>query len=243
MNEAPQLSWLAPLYRTRAFVEPLCARIDAASAALGLRHEIVLVDDACPERSAEEAARIAPRHPLRLVRLERNGGQDAALHRGLAECRGEWIVMLDADLQDPPEAVQWLWPDARAGTEVVFANRHGAYEGRARLITSWLYRRLAGQLGRLPAGAGLFVLLHRRVAKVVAAAPLGGSLLATIAAVPARRSSVPVRRDVRASGQSAYRGLARTRKALRTLFRLSLARLGGSRFSADRGRPDSTSAP
>ncbi|MGH8516021.1 MAG: glycosyltransferase [Panacagrimonas sp.] len=240
MND-PQISWLAPLYRTREFVEPLCERIGAVSAALGLRHEIVLVDDACPRRSADEADRIASRHPLRVIRLERNGGQDAALHRGLGGCRGEWIVMIDADLQDPPEALQFLWAEAQSGFDVVFADRHGRYEMRGRLLTSWVYRRIASLLGGLPPGAGLFVLLNRRTCQTIAAAPMGGSLLAAIACVPARRSSVRVLRDARGSGESAYRGIDRARKAARTLIQLSLARLGAIRLASIRHRSNKSS--
>lgn len=239
---APQITWLAPLYRTREFVEPLCERVRIVSERLGLRHEIVLIDDACPQRSADEAERIAPRHPLRLIRLERNGGQDAALHRGLSECRGEWTVMIDADLQDPPEALHLLWAEALSGVEVVFANRHGRYEMRGRLLTSRLYRRLASLLGSLPPGAGLFALMNRRTYQAIAAAPLEGSLLAAIARVPARRSSVPVLRDARRSGRSAYRGIDRARKAARTLIQLSLARLGANRFASDRCRSDKSSS-
>lgn len=235
----PQITWLAPLYRTREFVEPLCERVGLVSQQLGLRHEIVLVDDACPQHSADEAERILLRYPLRLIRLERNGGQDAALHRGLAECRGEWTVMIDADLQDPPEALLALWPRAQAGFDVVFANRHGLYEFRGRLITSWVYRRVASFLGRLPAGAGNYALIKRPTYQAIAATPLRGTLLATMASVPARRDSVPVRRHSRASGGSAYRGIDRARKAVRTLFHLALARLGVARpdtRKADRGR-------
>ena len=222
------------MYRTREFVEPLCERVGAVSAALGLRHEIVLVDDACPQRSADEAERIAARHPIRLIRLGSNGGQDAALHRGLRECQGEWTVMIDADLQDPPEALQLLWPEAQSGFEVIFANRHGRYEMRGRLFTSWLYRRLASRLGRLPPGAGLFALLNRRTCQAIAAAPLGGSLLAAIARVPARRSSVRVLREARSSGGSAYRGIDRARKAARSLIQLSLSRVGGHHNASKR---------
>jgi glycosyltransferase involved in cell wall biosynthesis len=242
---APQITWLSPLYRTRDFVERLCERVGAVSASLGLSHEIVLVDDACPQGSADEAERIAAHYPMRVIRLARNGGQDAALHRGLGECRGEWVVMIDADLQDPPEALARLWPQTDAGFDVVFANRHGVYQIRGRLITSWLYRRVASLIGRLPEGAGNYALIHRRTYQAIAAAPLEGTLLAAIARVPARRTSVPVRRDVRTSGKSAYSGLDRARKAARTLIQLSRARLGALRItpsSSDDRPTDKTSS-
>jgi glycosyltransferase involved in cell wall biosynthesis len=239
---APQISWLSPLYRTRDFVEPLCERVGAVAASLGLSHEIVLIDDACPQRSADEAERIAARYPMRVIRLDRNGGQDAALHRGLGECRGEWVVMIDADLQDPPEALAKLWPEAQAGYDVVFANRHGIYQIRSRLITSWLYRRVASFIGRLPVGAGNYALMNRRTYRAIAEAPLDGTLLAMIASVPARRTSVPVRRDVRSSGESAYSGLDRARKAARTLIQLTRTRFSAHRFKSDDRRTDTKSS-
>lgn len=229
-----QLSWVAPMYRTRDFLEPLCERIGAASAALGLEHEILLVDDACPEGSADAAERIAARYPLRLVRLPRIAGQDSALRAGLRQCCAPWVVILDADLQDPPEAVASLWSEAQRGFDVVFANRHGRYESCGRLLTSRLYRRLASILGGLPEGAGLFALINRKTYLAVAGmddAPV--SLLAALARVHGRYSSVPVLRSARSTGASAYGGLDRLRKAARSLLQLFLARHGRRRPAPD----------
>ena len=132
-----ELSWVLPLYRTAAQLDELVARIDRVSAALRLRHEVILVDDACPEGSGGLALRKADLDPhLRVLRLSPNQGQDRALIAGLRLSRGEWTVVLDADLQDPPEAMAELWPLCTAAHDAVFARRTGNYSSRGRQATS-----------------------------------------------------------------------------------------------------------
>ena len=130
--DAPlQLSWVLPLHRTAAQLEELVARIHGVATDLGLRHEVILVDDACPEHSGVLAQRMAVRDPrLRVLRLERHQGQDRALIAGLRLSRGEWTVVHDADLQDPPEAVARMWPLCTAAHDAVFARRTGRYSSR-----------------------------------------------------------------------------------------------------------------
>lgn len=226
-RETPALSWILPLYRTRAQLDELILRVAAACRALEVPCEVLLVDDACPEGCAAHLAARGLPAGMRLLRLPVNRGQDGALVAGLREAAGEWAVLLDADLQDPPEAVLDLW--ARRGTSVddtvvdaVFARRRGRYEPAGRLLTSYLYRGLASWLGGLPRGAGLFVLLHRRVIdRVVAGSDAAPSLLAAIAGAGRRFVSVPIERAARPGGASAYTGLMRLARALRSLVRMA----------------------
>jgi hypothetical protein len=156
-EDRPQLSWVVPMYRTREFLEPLCERAIGVAQALGLSCELVLVDDACPEGTADAAERLQFGCPLRVLRLSQNQGQDAAIRAGLRACAGNWALIIDGDLQDPPEGLNVLWPQAMQGHEAVFADRFGKYQSRGRLLTSRLYRRCLERLGGLPRGAGLFV--------------------------------------------------------------------------------------
>lgn len=224
----PELSWVVPMYRTSEFVEELCARIAAISRTLGLDAELVLVDDACPEDSAGRAERVNCPLPLHVIRLERNNGQDAAILAGLRVCKGRYAVILDADLQDPPEAVRLLWPSMEQGFDAVFANRFGTYEARGRLVTSRLYRTAVRHVGRLPPGAGLFVLMNRRVIDaIVATHTPRTSILAAIVAAGGRYTSVPVERAARRHGGSAYASSRRVSKALRSLWQIAVARFVG----------------
>ena len=227
--QAPELSWILPLYRTSAHLEELLSRITRAATQMGVAYEIVLVDDACPEGSGEAAERAALRFPsVQVVRLSQNQGQDGALRAGLRLCRGQWAVLLDADLQDPPEAVADLWSKRGQGTEAVFANRVGTYTTRARHLTSKIYRRVASLIGGLPEGACLFVLLDRRLIDHVASTQSEAvSILAAIAAGGGSLKVVPITRWPRPSGRSAYSSTRRAAKAFLSLWQMFLTRRAG----------------
>lgn len=231
----PQLSWVLPAYRTADLLHELLDRIHRTSAAHVDSFEIVLVDDACPEGTGTLATALAEGDPhLRVLQLPRNRGQDAALVAGLRQSRGHWAVILDADLQDPPEALAQLWPLRLDGFDVVFARRTGSYTTRGRHLTSFLYRAAVAQIGGLPRGACLFALLQRATAQRVAVADNGRSLLARIVATGARCTSVAIERSPRPSGRSSYSSLARGAKAARSLWQIAAAR--GGRL-AGIGRP------
>lgn len=226
----PDLSWVVPMYRTAAFVNELCTRIAETSSELGVQAELVLVDDACPESSADRARRVKCGFPVKVVELDRNVGQDRAIAAGLRACAGRHAVALDADLQDPPEALREMWPAMTNGHDVVFANRFGSYESRGRRLTSRMYRAVACRLGRLPPGAGLFLLMNRQTLDLMLAesAP-DPSLLAAVAATRGRFVSVPVARAARRHGRSGYSSARRLFKGLGSLWRIARTRRFGAR--------------
>lgn len=225
----PMLSWIVPLYRNGNFAVELIRRAHAAAADLGLSCEIVLVDDCCPEHSgeqAEEAARRQAEARVRIITLPVNQGQDTALRAGLRECVGKYALIIDGDLQDPPEILAQLWAHPeRAQTDVIFAARHGAYAAPSKLRTSRLYRRIMSWVGGLPAGAGVCALLNRKAIEAVAGTRVRRiSLLAALAGARLRYASVPVLRAVRRDGSSAYSPGTRTDKALHSLLQTMRAR-------------------
>jgi len=218
------------MYRTSEFLESLCARACDVAQALHLSCELVLVDDVCPEGSADVAQGLMGRYPIRVRRLPSNQGQDAAIRAGLRICRGNWVVILDGDLQDPPEALTALWPFA-ADYDAVFADRVGQYESRSRLFSSRLYRRCMELVGGLPRGAGLFVLMNRSLIETVAATHGSRvSVLAVIAAARGRYISVPVERASRPTGTSGYSTARRWHKGLLSLWQTLAARRLGMRL-------------
>lgn len=222
---ALELSWILPVYRTGEFVDELLRRIAQVSAALAIRHEIVLVDDACPAGGGDIAERAARLHRhVRVLRLPHNLGQDTALREGLRVARGDWAVMLDADLQDPPEALAALWAARAPGIGVLFAARHGGYSSRTRWWTSRLYRAATRWVGRLPRGACLYMLIDRPTIDAIAATRRPRlSMLAAIAGVRTGTICVPIQRDRRPAGRSAYGHLRRLHKAIDSLWQMLLA--------------------
>jgi polyisoprenyl-phosphate glycosyltransferase len=202
--------------------------------------ELVLVDDACPESTADLAERLEFGALLRVLRLSRNQGQDAAIRAGLRACTGKWALIIDGDLQDPPEGLSLLWPHAVQGYEAVFADRFGKYQSRTRLVSSRLYRRCVERLGGLPRGAGLFVLLNRRLIEAVAATqPRRISILAAIAGARGRYTSVPIERASRATGRSSYSAGRRWWKGAWSLWQIfAVRRLSMSLYLRQPGAGD-----
>jgi glycosyltransferase involved in cell wall biosynthesis len=120
----PYLSFVVPVYGSPESLEPLCRRVKDVCAGMGVSYELILVDDRCPKNSWLSITRLAETdHAIVGVRLSRNFGQHAAIQAGLSRVRGEWIVVMDCDLQDRPEEVPGLLATAREGFDVVRARR------------------------------------------------------------------------------------------------------------------------
>jgi dolichol-phosphate mannosyltransferase len=123
-SSAPTLSVVIPVFNERDNLTPLLERLRAALAACGERHEVVFVDDGSTDETAtclqEHAS--ADKH-MRLLRLSRNFGHQAALFAGLEHARGAAVITLDGDLQHPPELIGQLVRHWRAGYEIVQAIR------------------------------------------------------------------------------------------------------------------------
>ena len=159
-------------------------------------------------------------------------GQHAAALAGLARARGAWAVVLDGDLQDPPEAIPELLDAGRAaGVPVVFAGRRGRYESRARLLTSRVYKRTLALVAGVPADAGIFMALERSVVERLVA--LDGrrrpSLVAMVGCLRVPMISIPVERAARPSGRSSYGPLGRLRLGVRAIAWALDWRLRGAR--------------
>jgi glycosyltransferase involved in cell wall biosynthesis len=224
------VSAVVPVFGNAETLEELYHRLTAAlDATAPGGWEVLFVDDASPDGSLPVLRRLAAGDErVGVVALPANVGQHRAIRAGLAHARGRAVVVLDADLQDPPEAVPLLVSGLDEGVGAVFAGRRGRYESAWRLATGrvakWLLHRLSGR--RLPADAGLFLAMTADLARRLAADPQPDPhLLAAVARSGLRLVSVPVRRDPRPSGHSAYSPRMRLRVAGRAL-RLVVTRPG-----------------
>ena len=211
---------VVPVYGNATTLQPLTA--GSATALDGRHWRLRLVVDASPDDSAAVARGLADADPrIAVTVLAVNVGQHRALARGLAdEADADAWVCLDADLQDPPEAVPLLldrlaWGDVGA----VFAGRRGAYESRVRRLTGNTHRRLAARLTGLPPDAGAFLAMGPGVRRAVLAAVGDGAPSAVLAVARAgeRTTSVPVVRDPRPEGRSAWTCRARLVQSARSL--------------------------
>jgi glycosyltransferase involved in cell wall biosynthesis len=157
------LSVVAPVFEEEALIEAFHARVSAALE--GIPFELVLVDDGSADRTPALLAGLAERDPrVRVIELSRNFGHQTALTAGLDHARGDAVVMLDADLQDPPELIPEMLDHWRRGTDVVYAvRRRRDGETRFKLTTARWFYRLFSTLGDVPLepDSGDFRLLDR----------------------------------------------------------------------------------
>lgn len=202
---------IAPVYRNAATLVELHRRVAAAIEAAGFALQLVFVSDASPDASPDVLASIAAGDArVEPILLARNVGQHCAVIEGLRRARGEVVVLLDADLQDPPEAIPSLLVALQDGWDAVFAGRRGRYESLGRLATSRVFKRLLSVAAGIPADAGMFVAMKRAVAdRIAASREPRPFVVAMIGCTGAHTTSIPVRRAStdRISGYSSWKRL------------------------------------
>ena len=162
----PFISVVSPVYMAERILPALCARLDAALSAITAHYEIILVCDGSPDRSWAVMESLVQQYPrLTIVRLSRNFGQHYAMTAGLDLARGEWTVVMDCDLQDPPEDIARLLEKAQEGHEIVIARRLNRQHKWWKRATSTLYFKVFHVLSGLPldASVGSFRIMHRSV--------------------------------------------------------------------------------
>lgn len=119
-----KISVVSPVYQAEAIVEELVGRIMKAMTIIGDSYEIVLVDDGSADDSWTRIVGLTERFSeVKGVKLSRNFGQHCAIVAGLEQSKGEWVVVMDCDLQDDPDEIQRLYEKAQSGYHVVFARR------------------------------------------------------------------------------------------------------------------------
>ena len=233
------LSVVAPVYRNADTLVSLYDRLCPVLENLGVSFEIIFVNDASPDHS------LAVLKPLQMkdvrvavLNLIHNVGQHQAVLQGLAKSKGEWIVVMDADLQDPPEAIPALLTKAQEGYSAVFAGRRGKYESPSRLLTSRLFKGILHLLTGVPADAGMFLAMNRNMAdRILKMEDRHPFVVAMIACARLPVTSIPVTRVQRPLGNSAYNFRSRLRRARRALIWLLRWRLRNFRASGHPFRP------
>jgi dolichol-phosphate mannosyltransferase len=174
---SPRLSIVAPCYDEEAGVEEFHRRMSAAAAdTVGSDYEFILLNDGSSDRTWSIMADVVRRDPhVVAVNLSRRHGHQLAITAGLFTCRGDRILTIDADLQDPPELLGEMWRlMERAGADVVYGlRRERQGESMLKRGTAALFYRLMRRVGyaELPVDAGDFRLMTRRVLDILNSMP------------------------------------------------------------------------
>lgn len=159
------LSVVTPVYRAEGCLEELYRRLVAALSGITQDFEIVMVEDCGGDRSWDIIRELARRDPrVKGIQFSRNFGQHYGITAGLDFCDGDWVVVMDCDLQDRPEDIPRLYARAREGYDVVLARRDRRQDPALKRIASRLFYRLLGYLADIRYdNPGNFRILSRRV--------------------------------------------------------------------------------
>jgi glycosyltransferase involved in cell wall biosynthesis len=218
MSDAPRIfdggprdlslvSVVAPAYNEDATIGEFYTRVCAALD--GLPFELVLVDDGSTDGTPMKLESLAAADPrVRVVYLSRNFGHQTALTAGLDHARGDAVVMIDADLQDPPELITTMLDHWRAGCDVVYAVREERDgESRFKLSTARWFYRLFDKLAQveLQHNSGDFRLLDRRPLDALLSMRERNRFLRGMTVwVGYTQAAVPYNRDQRYAGETKY---------------------------------------
>jgi dolichol-phosphate mannosyltransferase len=206
-RELTLVSVVAPMYNEDATIDEFYARVCSALGALPF--ELVLVDDGSTDGTPMKLDGLAAADPrVRVVYLSRNFGHQTALTAGLDHAAGDAVVMIDADLQDPPELISTMLDHWRAGCDVVYAVREQREgESRFKLSTARWFYRLFDKLAQveLQQNSGDFRLLDRRALDALLSMRERNRFLRGMTVwVGYTQAAVPYHRDSRYAGETKY---------------------------------------
>lgn len=203
-----KISVVVPVYREELSIRPFLARLEPVLEQIG-PYEILFCADPSPDRTEQVIEQEISRNPrIGLLVFSRRFGQPSAVMAGLHKCSGETCVVIDVDLQDPPELIFDLFQKLREGHDVVYAKRRSRQgETLVKLAVSWLGYKVINAVTdvQIPRNTGDFRILSRRVVEHLRTLKEGhGFLRGLVAYVGFRQSFVEYDRDVRAHGSGNY---------------------------------------
>jgi polyisoprenyl-phosphate glycosyltransferase len=139
------ISFVSPVYKAEDILPKLVEEIQKTVSVLQVSYEIILVDDRSPDNSWEIMQKLSKQFAeVKSIRLSKNFGQHPTIMAGLSQAKGEWVVVMDCDLQDQPKEVVKLYTKAIEGFDVVFAKRHNRQDSFYKKITSKFFSIVYG---------------------------------------------------------------------------------------------------
>lgn len=217
-DDRPLLSIVIACFNEQEVIPELVRRLQAAASTWGHTWEVICIDDGSRDRTWELLQAQAQADPRwKALRFARNFGHQTAVSAGLYHAAGQAVVVMDADLQDPPEELPRFLAKWREGFEVVYAIRTKRKENAAKRLCYWLFYRLLASVvtNPIPLDAGDFCVMDRKVVDVVRAMPERNRFVRGLRAWAGfRQTGVAYERQARAAGEVKY--------TLRRLIRLGL---------------------
>lgn len=160
------ISVVIPVYKAEDCIYELYERLQAALESISEDFEIILVEDCGGDRSWNIILELAQRERrIKGIQFSRNFGQHYGITAGLDHCDGDWVIIMDCDLQDRPEEIPRLYAKAQEGYDVVLAKRGRRQDSISKRLTSWIFYKLFSYLADIDydAEVGNFRIISRKV--------------------------------------------------------------------------------
>jgi polyisoprenyl-phosphate glycosyltransferase len=202
------LSIVSPVYRAEKIVDKLVEEIHASVKTITDDYEIILVEDGSPDNSWEKIETICQTDPkVKGIKLSRNFGQHPAISAGLEESTGEWVVVMDCDLQDRPLEIPRLYAKAQEGFDTVLAQREYRQDSFLKKQSSRIFYKIFSYLTdtKQDNTVANFGIYHQKVIKAIL--NLGDRIRffpTMVQWVGFRKTYLPVQHDERFDGKSSY---------------------------------------
>jgi polyisoprenyl-phosphate glycosyltransferase len=203
------LSVVIPVYNEQENVRPMYERLRKALDTLDTDWELIFSADPCTDRTEQIILGLRKRDArIKMLRFSRRFGQPMAMIAGMEAAAGDAVVVIDCDLQDPPEVIPELVERWLEGYDVAYAQRRSRRgDGLGKRVVAAIAYRVISRVAdvEIPVDTGDFRLMSRRVVdQVVSLKETHGFLRGLVGLVGFRQASVPYDRDARASGESKY---------------------------------------
>ena len=141
------ISIVSPVYRAEKILPILVSEINLVMERIGEDYEIILVDDRSPDNSWEVMKVLSSQNPkIKSIRLSRNFGQHSAIFAGLTKTKGDWVVVMDCDMQDQPKEIARLYKKALEGYDIVLGQRENRKDKFLKKLTSKLFYKVFNYL-------------------------------------------------------------------------------------------------
>lgn len=219
------ISVVSPVYRAESIVDKLVERIRAAVSKITDKYEIILVEDRGPDNSWEKIKENCLRYKeVRGVRLSRNFGQQYAMNAGFDHCRGQWVVVMDCDLQDNPDEIANLYAKAQEGYEIVLAGRQNRKDSFLKKFFSKYFYKLLSYLTDTHQDGTVanFALIHRKAIDAMASMKDYNRYFPTmIKWVGFKLTTLNIEHGEREDGKTSYTFKKRIELALNTILSFS----------------------
>jgi len=200
-----------PCYNEQEVLPMLYDRLNTAAAAWGVDYDVILINDGSRDRTWQLMGEIHGKNPKwKMICLARNFGHEVALWIGLraaADGDGDVVVVLDADLQDPPEVLPRFLEQWAKGSDVVYGVREQRKEGPFKKTAYWVFYRILSFLSEIdmPLDSGDFCLMDRRVVSVITSVREFRPFIRGLRAwVGFEQTALPYERHARAAGEVKY---------------------------------------